>query len=68
MFRYLDFEELKTQLGYRSYKLKIGNVGQALIAHIKQKKLRSIGGINNPLELLYQTHKYKYKRKNGNKK
>lgn len=68
MFRYLDFEDLKNQLGYRTYQPKLGSVGQALITHIKERKLRSIGGVNNPLELLYKTHKYKFKRKNGNKK
>ena len=55
MAKALNFEDLKTKLGYKTYIPKIGNVGRAFIAASKTEgNQRSINWVKKQLDVLFK--------------
>ena len=67
----VNFEDLKEKLGYKTYKPRIGILGQALIKLAKEGNQRSIGWLKNQLDTYFRSqnkNKKGNKRTNGNQK
>jgi hypothetical protein len=62
----IDFDDLKEKLGYKTYKPRIGTLGQALIQATKGEHHRSIGWLKHQLDELFRKDRQKHKKKNRN--
>lgn len=61
----IDFQDLKEKLGYRTYKPKIGILGQALIQAVEESNQRSIGWLRHQLDILSKKEQHKHYKQKG---
>lgn len=65
---YLDFNDLKEKLGYKTYKPRIGNIGRALIKLSKEGDYKTLGWLKHQLNIFFKKGRQKMnKKKKGQK-
>lgn len=64
---YLDFEDLKEKLGYRTYKPKIGSVGRALLKATKDGNHRSVGWLKHQLDEVFKKQRLAQENRKNNR-
>jgi len=64
---YLDFEDLKEKLGYRTYKPKMGSVGRALLKATKDGNHRSVGWLKHQLDEVFKKQRLAQENRKNNR-